>query len=64
VRTLAQIDTRHEERDELFNLFVAKHCPEIIGLQIANKMAIMEEDDIRIVKQRFEEWLEDWKKNK
>jgi hypothetical protein len=52
---MAQIDTRHDERDILFKMFVAKHNNDFNTL-IANMMAKMEKDDVEAVKQQFEEW--------
>jgi hypothetical protein len=53
---MAQIDTRHAEKDTLFKLFVAKYDPKNLDLQIANTMATMEDDDVIAVERRFEDW--------
>jgi hypothetical protein len=53
---MAQVDTRHNERDMLFSLMVAKREPSSIDLQIAKTMAKMEKEDVEAVKKQFEEW--------
>jgi small-conductance mechanosensitive channel len=53
---MGTIDTRHNERDKLFSLLVAKSAPESIDLQIAQTMAKMEKEDIEEVKKQFTEW--------
>jgi hypothetical protein len=53
---MAQIDTRHAEKDTLFKLLVAKHDPQNLDLQIANTRASMEQEDIENVLREFEEW--------
>jgi len=52
---MAQIDTRHEERDILFKLLVAKHNNDLVTL-IANTKAKMEKADVEAVIELFEEW--------
>ena len=54
---MAQVDTRHNERDMLFSLMVAKLEPESIDLQIAKIMAKMEQEDIAAVKKQFDEYV-------
>jgi len=54
---MPQVDTRHNERDMLFSLMVAKCEPDSIDLQIAKTMAKMEQEDIDAVKKQFEEYL-------
>ncbi|MCL1865799.1 MAG: hypothetical protein FWF82_00135 [Oscillospiraceae bacterium] len=53
---MAQVDTRHSERDMLFSLLVAKSEPDSIDLQIAKIMARMEKEDIEEVKKQFDEY--------
>ena len=52
---MAQIDTRHDERDILFKLLVAEHTNDFHTL-IVNFKAKMEEEDVKSVESRFEEW--------
>jgi hypothetical protein len=49
------IDTRHAERNYLFMLLMAKYTGEI-DTQIAHLQAQMEPEDVKLVKQEFEEW--------
>jgi len=53
---MAQVDTRHNEKDKLFSLMVAKREPESIDLQIAQTMAKMEKEDVEEVKKQFDEY--------
>jgi len=53
---MAQVDTRHNEKDKLFSLLVAKCEPDSIDLQIAQTMAKMEKEDIEEVKKQFENY--------
>jgi hypothetical protein len=53
---MAQVDTRHEERNSLMALLIAKHFPENIDLQIAQARAKMEKSDIEDVLREFEEF--------
>lgn len=55
---MAQIDTRHNEKDEFFKLLVAKHFPKLVDLQIANITAKMEKEDVEDVQKRFDLWRE------
>ncbi|MCL1904048.1 MAG: hypothetical protein FWF94_06510 [Oscillospiraceae bacterium] len=52
---MAQVDTRHEEKNSLMALLVAKYFPENIDLQIAQAKAKMEKSDIADVMAEFEE---------
>jgi hypothetical protein len=53
---MAQVDARHEERNSLMALLIAKHFPENIDLQIAQARAKMEKSDIEDVLREFEEF--------
>ena len=53
---MAQVDTRHTERDLLMALLIAKHFPENIDFQIAQARARMEKSDIEEVMGEFEEF--------
>ncbi|MCL1880602.1 MAG: hypothetical protein FWF76_00295 [Oscillospiraceae bacterium] len=53
---MAQIDTRHEEKNTLFQLLVAQLIPENIKFQIAQSRAKMEPSDIAEVMAEFEEF--------
>ena len=57
---MAQIDTRHDERELLFKLFVAKHNNDIDTL-ISTILAKMEDEDVKAVERRFIEWKENRK---
>jgi len=52
---MAQIDTRHEERNMLFLTLVAQYNNDFNTL-ISTLMAKMEASDVEAVKQQFEEW--------
>jgi hypothetical protein len=52
---MAQIDTRHAEKNKLFSFLVAKETGDI-DLQIAQTRATMEPEDIASVMKEFEEW--------
>jgi hypothetical protein len=53
---MAQIDTRHIEKDLLMALLIAKHYPENIDLLIAKARAKMEKSDVEEVIEEFEEY--------
>lgn len=53
---MAQVDTKSAQRDKLFNLLVAREDPKNLELQIAQSMAVMEEEDVEIVNKRFADW--------
>jgi hypothetical protein len=52
---MAQIDTRHGERDVLFQILVAKYNNDLDTL-LANVKAKMERQDVKEVLEQFEEW--------
>jgi len=51
---MAQVDTRHNEKDKLFALLAAQLNPESLKLQIAQTRAKMEPSDIEEVIKEFE----------
>jgi hypothetical protein len=53
---VAQVDTRHEEKNSLMALLIAKHFPDNIDLQIAQARAKMEKNDIEEVMKEFEDF--------
>ncbi|MCL2754337.1 MAG: hypothetical protein FWD35_01290 [Oscillospiraceae bacterium] len=50
---MAQIDTRHTEKDLLMALLIAKHFPKDVDLLIAKARAKMERDDVKEVMEEF-----------
>ncbi|MCL1831638.1 MAG: hypothetical protein FWG45_01855 [Oscillospiraceae bacterium] len=54
---MAQVDTRHSEKDLLMALLMAQSHPETIPMQIAKAKAKMEREDISEVMQEYESWL-------
>jgi hypothetical protein len=52
---MAAIDTRHDERNILFQVLVAKHNNDFDTL-LMNLMAKMEKDDVKDVTELFEQW--------
>jgi len=58
---MAQIDTRHDERNLLFQVLIARHYNDF-DMLVANIMAKMEKDDVDAVMQRFGEWKQKVKK--
>jgi hypothetical protein len=57
---MAQIDTRHAERDFLMALLMAQHSPKTISMQIAQAKARMERSDIAEVMEEFERWVAEY----
>ena len=53
--SMAQIDTRHDERDMLFSLLVARATNDFDTL-IERVIAKMEDEDVKRVEGRFAEW--------
>jgi hypothetical protein len=51
---MAQVDTRHNEKDLLMALLMAKHFPNGIDAQVAKAKARMERSDIKEVLEEFE----------
>ncbi|MCL1882076.1 MAG: hypothetical protein FWF76_07870 [Oscillospiraceae bacterium] len=60
---MAQVDTRHGEKDTLMALLIAKHFPEDINLQIAIAEARMEKEDIEEVNKVLERYKKTREKN-
>ena len=52
---MAQTDTRHAERSQLFSLLVAEYTGDV-RTQIYQTQAHMEQEDIEAVIKTFEEW--------
>ena len=57
---MAQIDTRHAEKDKLFALLLAEFTGDFQA-QIANTRAKMEKDDIDDVMREFEQFKQQYK---
>jgi hypothetical protein len=55
---MAQIDTRHVEKEKLISLLIAQVSPESIPMQITQTMAKMEQTDIDDVMRIFEKYKE------
>jgi 2,4-dienoyl-CoA reductase-like NADH-dependent reductase (Old Yellow Enzyme family) len=53
---MAQVDTKHNEKDKLFSLMAAELEPQNIKFQIAQTKAKMDKSDIEEVIQQFEEY--------
>ncbi|MCL1832070.1 MAG: hypothetical protein FWG45_04055 [Oscillospiraceae bacterium] len=53
---MAQVDTRHNEKDLLMALLIAKHIPEGIDVQIAQAEARMEKEDVDDVLKVFDKF--------
>lgn len=54
---MAQIDTRHDEKQRLFELLVIEADPALIGEKIFQLRAKMEKEDIEWVEKEFKAWL-------
>jgi hypothetical protein len=53
---MAQVDTRHYEKEKLISLLIAELEPQTLPLQIAQTKAKMEPSDVDEVMKQFEEY--------
>ncbi|MCL1903075.1 MAG: hypothetical protein FWF94_01490 [Oscillospiraceae bacterium] len=53
---MAQVDTRHGEKEKLIALLMAQLNPETLDMQIIQTRAKMEQSDIDEVMKEFEEY--------